>query len=56
MADTPPTLVPLQLIQSETAGYCDPVTGMCTAPQAASTAPPSEAQPPDESDPEVADE
>jgi hypothetical protein len=50
MADTLPTAVPLRLIESETDGYCDPVTGVCAVPGAASATPTCEAQSPDEPD------
>jgi len=31
---TPQTAGPLQLLESEAAGYCDPVTGLCVLPAA----------------------
>jgi hypothetical protein len=40
--DTPATAVPLQFIESEADGYCDPVNGVCAWPGAATAAPASE--------------
>ncbi len=56
MADTLPTAVPLQLIEGETDGYCDAVTGVCAVPGAARATPTSEARSPDEPDAESPDE
>jgi len=50
MADALPAAMPLRLIAVETDGYCDPVTGVCAAPEAASATPASDAQPSDEPD------
>ena len=38
MADPPRPLPSLRLIGGEPDGYCDPVTGLCTTPAAASAA------------------
>lgn len=48
MADNTPT-APLQFVESETDGYCDPVTGACAVPGAATATPTSEARSPAES-------
>jgi hypothetical protein len=42
MPDTPPTTEPLVLIAGETAGYCDPVTGVCVVPAATTPSEPGE--------------
>jgi hypothetical protein len=40
MADTTPiTAPPLQLIQGQADGYCDPVTGLCVLPGTPTGAP-----------------
>ena len=50
MADnTPATASPLQFVESEPDGYCDPVTGVCVWPGAATATPGSETRSPDES-------
>jgi hypothetical protein len=49
MADIAPiTAPPLQLIQGQADGYCDPVTGLCTLPGTSAVAPAPEEDPADE--------
>jgi hypothetical protein len=51
--DTAPgTAAPLELLQDDTVGYCDPVTGACELPGAASNAAePEQPQPQDQASP-----
>jgi hypothetical protein len=54
MADdtAPGAPAPLELLQDDTAGHCDPVTGACVLPGAASnTAEPEQSQPHDQASP-----
>ncbi|MFI9836260.1 hypothetical protein ACIHFD_04455 [Nonomuraea sp. NPDC051941] len=49
MADgTPTSAVPLQLIEGDADGYCDPVTGVCVLPTGTAAGLTSEKRPPDE--------
>ena len=54
MADdaAPGAQAPLELLQDDTAGYCDPVTGACELPGAAgNAAEPEQPQPQDQASP-----
>ena len=39
---------PLQFVEGEADGYCDPETGLCMVPGAAAASPTTEAESPDE--------
>lgn len=56
MADPPHTIAPLEIVASETTGYCDPESGMCVWPGAATPTRTSHERPPDESEPDSSDE